>query len=255
MTQERYSLRHETGEGRCAWCWELLGTTRPHCVIRASGAHPLRLRFHLRCWPIYRSVSGIAGREMQALYRQCSPQRVEALRLHAGLTPVEMAAKLHVSKDRLAAYLSGHGRLGQKALARLRGLAADTRFEHEETGAGLSDWGDRRAVFSLCMHCGWNAGELGRRLGVKDNTVTAWWDRGCPKLSVRRWGQLSALAKEHRFGAAMLVDDHLWTPELARAAVAASGLTRAAFATAAGCHEAMIRDACRGVRRLNRQMA
>ena len=129
-----------------------------------------------------------------------------------------------------------------------------TRFERQED-AGVIDWSDRRAVFSLCMHCGWNAGELGRRLGVQATTITAWWDKGCPSFSVRHYARLTALAREIHFDAGMLVEDHLWTVELARAAVVASGLTHAAFAQLAGCHPALVRDAVQGRRRVNRAMA
>jgi hypothetical protein len=38
------------------------------------------------CWPIYRSQSSIEGRELKTLDREGTPPRVEALRLHAGLT-------------------------------------------------------------------------------------------------------------------------------------------------------------------------
>jgi hypothetical protein len=52
----------------------------------------------------------------------------------------------------------------------------------------------------------------------------------------------------------MLVDDCVWTPELARAALEQSGLTQAAFAGAAGCFVSPIRDAVQGRRRLNRRV-
>jgi transcriptional regulator with XRE-family HTH domain len=252
----RYHLSYETRPGRCAWCWSPLPAAQSHAVVRAAAGRPLELRFHHTCWPVYRGLSGIEGRELKALYREWTPQRVEALRLHAGLNLTQLAAKLGIGKERLTRYLSGQlPRLGQKAVARLRGLAVDTRFERQEQGGGLIDWDDRRAVFSLCMHCGWTAGELARRLGVRDGTVTAWWDRGCPRQSVRHWNALNQLAREHHFDAGMLVDDRLWTPELARAAVEQSGLTQAAFAAAAGCFVSLIRDAVLGRRRVNRAMA
>jgi hypothetical protein len=99
------------------------------------------------------------------------------------------------------------------------------------------------------------ARDLARRLGVRDNTVTAWWDRGCPKESIRHCAQLSVLARQHGFDAGMLLHDHLWTPELAQQAVERSGLSRSGFAQVAGCGESLIRDAQRGLRRLTRQMA
>src|SRR5205823_1201973 len=86
-------------------------------------------------------------------------------------------------------------------------------------------------------------------LGVQATTITAWWDKGCPAFSVRHYARLTALARQHHFDAGMLVDDHRWTVELARAAVAASGLSQAAFAQLAGCHPALVRDAVQGRRR------
>jgi hypothetical protein len=72
---------------------------------------------------------------------------------------------------------------------------------------------------------------------------------------VRHWARLSQLAQEHHFDAGMLIDDHLWTAETARAALGQSGLTQAGFASLADCHEATIRDALQGRRRINRHMA
>lgn len=251
-----YDLAHETRGGRCAWCFEPICAIGAHTVIRAVSSPPLELHFHHACWPIYRGLSGIEGAELKALYREWTPQRVETLRLHAGLTLAQLAAKLRLTKERLTAYLSGQAsQLGQKPIARLRGLAVDTRFERQEQGGGVIDWSDRRAVFGLCMHCQWTAGELGRRLGVQDTTVTAWWDKGCPKQSVAHWSRLNQLAHEHHFDAGMLIDDHLWTPELLRAALDAGGHTQADLARAAGCHPALIRDAALARRRLNRTMA
>jgi hypothetical protein len=96
---------------------------------------------------------------------------------------------------------------------------------------------------------------MSNRLDVKGQTVTAWWDRGCPRASVRHWAALNALARQRLFDAGMLVDDRLWTAELTSQAVAVSGLTRAAFAAVARCHECLIRDAVQGKRRVNRSMA
>jgi hypothetical protein len=250
-----YDLHYERRGGRCAWCWEALGDIQSHTVARSVGPPDLELRFHHRCWVSYRSLSGIEGRELKALYREWTPPRLEALRLHAGLTLDQLASKLRLSKLRLVAYLSGQvPRLGAKPTARLRGLAVDTRFERTEE-AGAIDWSDRRAVFCLCLHCRWTAGALASRLGVRDNTVTAWWEKGCPRASVRHYARLTILARQHDFDASMLLDDYLWTPQLAREALAAAGLTRSAFANVAGCHEALIRDATAGQRRLNRHMA
>jgi len=254
MTQPAYDLRHETGPGRCAWCWQPLPTAESHAVVSAVRAPPLELRLHHKCWQVYRGLSGIEGAELRALYREWTPQRIEALRLHAGLTLVQLAARLKVSVERLRGVLGAEGHLGQKPTARLRGIAVDTRFERAEQ-AGEIDWSDRRAVRSLCMHCGWNAAALAGRLDVRDNTVTAWWDKGCPKLSVRHWARLNALARQHHFDAGMLMTDHLWTTELCRGAVEKSGVTQAAFAALAGCHWATVRDAIQGRRRVNRAMA
>jgi DNA-binding transcriptional regulator YiaG len=251
----RYDLAHERRGGRCAWCWEPLGETDSHTVVRACVAPALELRFHHECWLGYRTVSGIEGRELKALYREWSPQRVETLRMHAGLNMAQFTARLHMTRDRLSAYLSGKlRRLGRKVTTRLRNLAMDTRFERQEEAGAVIDWSDRRAVFCLCMHCDWKAGDLARRLEVRDTTVTAWWERGCPKESIRHCARLSVLARQHGFDAGMLLDDHLWTPELARRAVERSGLSRSAFAQVAGCGESLIGDAQRGLRRLTRQV-
>jgi hypothetical protein len=123
--------------------------------------------------------------------------------MHAGLNAKQFAAQLHVTRDRLSAFLSGQlPRLGAKVTARLRGLAVDTRFERQEEAGAVIDWSDRRAVFGLCMHCDWKAGDLARRLGVTDITVTSWWERGCPKESIRHCAQLSVLARQHSFARA-----------------------------------------------------
>jgi hypothetical protein len=71
------------------------------------GSRFLELRFHHACWSIYRGCSGIEGRERDALYREWSPRRVDTLRMHAGLNQTEMAAKLHIPKEKLIAYLKG----------------------------------------------------------------------------------------------------------------------------------------------------
>jgi transcriptional regulator with XRE-family HTH domain len=255
MFTSGYDLRYETGPGRCAWCWRPLAETDCHAVVSGLCPPHLHLRFHHKCWAIYRGLSSVEGREARALYRQWSPPRLEALRLHAGLTLLELAAKLGLSRETLVRYLSGEGKLGPKPLARLRGLAVDTRFERQEDTAGLIDLSDRRACFSLCISLKWNAGELAQRVGVRDNTVTSWWDKGVPKQSVHAWARLSTLARQNGFDAGMLVDDYLWTPELVRRALERSGQTQAAFAAAAGCHTALIRDAMQGRRRINRQTA
>jgi hypothetical protein len=212
------------------------------------------LRFHHSCWATYRGISGIEGQERGALYREWSPQRVESLRLHAGLNVEQMAAKLEITKEKLIAYLSGHGELGPKPARLVRGLAVDTRFESQE--AGEIDWSDRRACFCLCRHCGWQAGELARRLNVLDNTVTAWWDRGVSKWSVRYWSQLNVLARQNGFDAGMLVDDYLWTPELLREAIERFGGSLVEWAQAGGLDTSnLVRQALGGACRINRRMA
>ncbi len=237
----RYDLTHERAAALCAWCWEPIDAVGAHAVVRRGGA--VELHFHHRCWPVYRSLSGIEGAEAAALYREWRPERIESLRLHAGLTLVQLAGRLHVQVERLVQVLRGSRRLGRKPLARLRSLAVDARFERTEE-AGVIDWSDRRAVFCMCARLRWTGGDLARRLGVKDDTVTAWWDRGVPRTSVRFRSALTRLAREHHFDAGMLVDDRLWTPELLRAAVQKSGLTRAAFAAAGGTGYSVVRGAC-----------
>jgi hypothetical protein len=251
---KNYDLRYETRECRCAWCWEAIDDRDSHTVVSSLRSPYLELRFHHACWRIYRGCSGIEGRELDALYREWSPQRVETLRLHAGLNTKEMASKLHVPTDTLIAFLSGQGTLGQRPFSRLRQLAIDTKFERQEEGA--IDWSDRRACFCLCMHCGWNARELAARLGVRYSTVTAWWDKGVPKQSVRHWNQLNALARQYKFDASMLFDDHLWTPEFLQDAIAQSGRSQAEWARAGGSHSSFfLRTGLTGVTRMNRRVA
>lgn len=220
-----YDLRYETRESRCAWCWENIDGLTSHTVVAALRSPYIELRFHHDCWPVYRACSGIEGRQRDALYREWSPQRVDMLRMHAGLNQNELAAKLHIQKEKLIAFLRGDCRLGQRSLALLRDIAVHTKFEWQDPDA--IDWSDRRACFCLAMHCGWNAREMAFRLDVLYATITAWWDRGVPKQSVRYWTQLNVVARQHRFDARMIIDDYLWTREFLKQAIAQSGYTKA----------------------------
>ena len=109
-----YDLRYETRECRCSWCWEASDDRTSHTVVSSVRGPYLELRFHHSCWLTYRGISGIEGQERGALYREWSPQRVESLHLHAGLNVEQMAARLEITKEKLIAYLSGHGELGPK---------------------------------------------------------------------------------------------------------------------------------------------
>src|SRR3954454_15858009 len=122
----RYRIHHETRAGCCHWCWEPLSDSRSPTVVRAAAPPTLELRFHHRCWASYRGLSGIEGRELRALYREWSPQRVEALRLHAGLSLLNLARRRCTTVQRLTAYLAGQTQgLSSRATARLRNLAVD----------------------------------------------------------------------------------------------------------------------------------
>src|SRR6266478_5161824 len=175
IAMPNYELRYETRECRCTWCWETIDALASHVVVASVGSPFLELRFHHACWSIYRGCSGIEGRERDALYREWSPQRVDTLRMHAGLNQKEMAGKLHIPQEKLIAYLKGDCTLSHRQLSLLRDLAVDTKFERQEAGA--IDWSDRRACLCLAMHCGWKAPDMARRLGVAYATVTAWWDK------------------------------------------------------------------------------
>src|SRR5260370_3168094 len=88
-------------------------------------------------------------------------------------------------------------------------------------------WSAFDPALCLAMHCGWKAPDMARRLGVAYATVTAWWDKGVPKQSVRYWNQLNAIARQYKFDAGMLLDDYLWTRELVEESMACSGCSRA----------------------------
>ena len=64
----RYDLGYERRGGRCAWCFEALGEVSAHTVVRAVSQPDLEVRFHHRCWTVYRSLSGIEGQQLKALY-------------------------------------------------------------------------------------------------------------------------------------------------------------------------------------------
>jgi hypothetical protein len=227
-----YDLRYETRECRCAWCWKPINDRASHTVAASLGSPYLELSFHHECWQVYRACSGIEGPELDAFYREWSPQRVEALRLHTGLNLGEMAAKLHVPKARLIDFLSESATLSRSSLSRLRQLAVDTKFERQEAGA--IDWSDRRACFCLCMHCDWRARDLAQHLGVLYSTISSWCDRGVSKQSVHHWSKLDAVARKHKFDASMLIDDHLWTKEFLEEAMARSGRSIADWVRASG---------------------
>lgn len=46
------------------------------------------------------------------------------------------------------------------------------------------DWTWPEAVFSLGCHARLSAGDLSARLGVRRDTVTKWWQRGCLKVGL-----------------------------------------------------------------------
>jgi hypothetical protein len=249
-----YDLRYETRECRCAWCWKPIDDRASHTVAASVGSPYLELRFHHECWPIYRACSGIEGTELDAFYREWSPQRVETLRLHAGLNVGEMAARLHVPKARLIDFLSDSATLSRSSLSRLRQLAVDTKFERQEAGA--IDWSDRRACFCLCMHCDWRARDLAQHLGVLYSTISSWCDRGVSKQSVHHWSKLDALARKHKFDASMLIDDHLWTKEFLEQVMRQSGHSKADWVRASGSASPFfLRAALHGVARMNRRFA
>jgi hypothetical protein len=106
-----YDLSYETRECRCSWCWETIDERTSHTVIKSAGRPFLELRFHHRCWLMYRGLNGIEGRELNALYREWNPQRVETLRMHAGLNMDQMAKKLGIQKGKLIDYFGGHVKL------------------------------------------------------------------------------------------------------------------------------------------------
>jgi len=219
-----------------------------HYLYIASQAPNMR-----EAWAEY-LCRAIEEQLRDALYREWSPQRVDTLRMHAGLNQKEMAGKLHIPQEKLIAYLKGDCTLSHRQLSLLRDLAVDTKFERQEAGA--IDWSDRRACFCLAMHCGWKAPDMARRLGVAYATVTAWWDKGVPKQSVRYWNQLNAIARQYKFDAGMLLDDYLWTREFVEESMARSGCSRAEWVRASNSSSSFfIRGALGFAARINRSMA
>jgi transcriptional regulator with XRE-family HTH domain len=205
----RYDLRYETRGGRCAWCWGVLGQTESHTVVRALAAPHLELRFHHRCWPAYKSLSGVAAGAV-GLGGDWDPPRLERLRLHAGMDVEAFARHLGASADSYRNVMAGDASaLGPGLLSRAKALAVQVRFEQDH----VIDWTRGEAVFCLRMAQGWSLREMARQVGCSAQQLQVWQWRGVQARSVRTHGRLTALARQHGFDAGMVLAHRLWTRE------------------------------------------
>ena len=203
----RYDLRYETRGGRCAWCWEALSETDSHTVVRPLAAPPLELRFHHGCWSAYRALSGVEAGAV-GVGGDWPPERVERLRIHAGMTVDNFARHVGASADTLRRILAGDERaLGPGILARVKSLVVETRFER----ADHVDWTRPEAAFCFRMERGWSLGEMAREVGCSAQQLQKWQWEGVPARSVRTHGRLTALARRHGFDAGMVLEHRLWT--------------------------------------------
>lgn len=231
-----YDIAYETCVGRCAWCWECLPAAgESHAVCRTTSGHPLELRFHHRCWPVYLSTSGLERRAPE----EWTAQRVEELRIRGGYNTADFARRVKCNPERLRRYLGGDSSALTPTLKRqLRSLATELRFSR---GTKI-DWEDARAFFCLCRHMNWTILAAANSLGSSETAVKEWQENGVPRSNPSTWAKLTRVAEKNGFDAGMVLEDRCWTPELLARAIGRCGQPVSIWAARAGLTEHSIRN-------------
>lgn len=246
-----YELSYQTAPGRCAWCWEPLPAAETHTVVTAARPPHLELHFHHPCWDAYRSTSGVKLGPVGSSH-DWTAERIETLRIGAGMTLRAFAKELGVTESTYRRILAGdESAFGPGVSTRLRRFASVARFESKSP----IDWSDPRALFCLRMHLRLRKGALARAIGTSDQQIAVWDRDGVPRRSVRTWGRLARLAAKQKFDASMVVDDRLWTPELLREAIERSSRSIYQWGAAAGWSYQAVQQWAAGTRPIHREAA
>lgn len=231
---KKYSLEHRRGGGsRCAWCWEATATgIEAHVVVSTKKEPHLELHFHRECWEQYRNLSLVELHASGAPVLAWTPQRLEALRLHSGLSLDELAKQIGVGRDRVIAFLQGDIKaLSKWALTKLRHVQG--RYHFEGGSSKRVDWSDPRAVFCLRMEMGLSREEFAKRIRNEAPAIARWEKAGIPKRNMLAWSQLSRLAEKEGFDGGQIVEDRAWTTEFLKHSVEASGKSQSHWARVA----------------------
>lgn len=158
----KFDLRHETLEGRCAWCWNPLPANSTHTAVS-----PLRppyfdgrpLRFHHACWTAYKSLSEF-GAVAKGTGLEVTPTALEEIRILAGLTIRQICERMRISYERFKSFMEGDPHSLTDTMIRVaKELATETKYGR---AASSIDWSQGYAVFSLRMHGGGNKQRNGK---------------------------------------------------------------------------------------------
>lgn len=227
----KYTLKHQMGDVRCAWCWKCTSANEQHAVIEANGTPWLQLRFHIRCWDIYRNVSGC---DPEAFAREWTPQRIELLRLCAGLSLQEMAREIRISYGRLLNLMDDAEPVNYLISQKLKTIAIRCKFEN----SSRIDWSNPEAIFCLRMSQRWTESELSKQVGCKLLRITSWQRSGIPVKSNKAWARLNAVADRVGFDNGDVVSHRMWTKEYLQKSIADSGKPDSRWQRIIGCSAA-----------------
>lgn len=165
--KQRFTVKHQNGQIRCAWCWEITEPSDSHTFIESRQSPYLALRFHHSCWGTYLSLSGVELGNIGAS-TEWPAQKIELLRLHVGLPVAEFAKLIQTTAANLTNYMNGDQlALTANVFNSVRTLANQSSFGIKRT----VDWSDPAAIFSLRMSNNWTKSQLAGALGVPFNGV------------------------------------------------------------------------------------
>lgn len=244
----KYTIKHQIGSIRCAWCWKSTGDNERYAMIEAKTVPHLVLRFHVHCLDTYRNVSGC---DPETFSKEWTPERIEMLRMSSGLTMAELSKLMRISYSRFRSIMDGAEPITYTVSQYLKTIAIKFGFERS-TGI---DWSDPDAVFCLRMSQRWTERKMAEQVGCKLLRICSWQRSGVPARAVKAWAKLNTVANRVGFDGGEIIRHRMWTKEYLQKLVIDSGKPDVRWHRVVGCSAASFYGWKSGRRGINRAAA